>query len=83
MLRFSTKKSGDKRLENHNFNQEKSRQDLVGMIVMHKYPLCTVDHLGFTRFVSGLNPYFAMISRRTLRTAILKMYNDGKSTLKM
>ena len=38
-LRFSTKKSGEKRLENYNFNQEKSRQDLVDMIVMHEYPL--------------------------------------------
>jgi len=60
-LRFNTKKSGEKRLENYDFNQAMLRQDLVDMIVMHEYPLTIVDHLGFRRFVSGLNPDFAMI----------------------
>ena len=41
-----------------------------------------VDHLGFRQFVSGLNLDFAMISRRTLRTDVLRMFDDGKSTLK-
>ena len=41
-----------------------------------------VDHLGFRRFVSGLNPDFEMISRRTLRSDILKMFENGMSTLK-
>lgn len=81
-LRFKTKNNGDKRLENYEFNQEKSRKELAEMIIMHEYPLCMVDHLGFRRFVSGLNPDFEMISRRTLRTDILKMFDDGKSTLK-
>jgi len=52
------------------------------MIVKHEYPLSIVDHLGSRRFVSGLNPDFAMISRRTLRTDILKMYDNGKCTLR-
>ena len=81
-LRFNTKKSGEKRLENYNFNQEKSGQDLVDMIAMNEYPSSIVDHLGFRQFVSGLNCDFAMISQRTLRTDILKMFDDGKSTLK-
>jgi len=71
-LRINTKKNGEKRLKNYNFNQEKSRQDLVDMIVMHEYPLSIVDHLGFRRFVSGLNLDFAMLSRRTLRTDIFE-----------
>ena len=81
-LRFNTKKSGEKRLENYEFNQDKSRQDLAEMIVMHEYPLSMVDHLGFRQFVSGLNSDFVMISRRTLRTDILKIFDDGKSSLK-
>jgi len=52
------------------------------MIAIHEYPLSIVDHLGFRLFVIGLNPDFAMISHRTLRTYILKMFDDGKSTLK-
>ena len=41
-----------------------------------------VDHLSLRRFVSGLNPDFEMISRSTLRIDILKMFDDGRSTLK-
>ena len=52
------------------------------MIVLHEYPLSMVDHFGFRQFVSGLNPDFVMISCHTLRTNILKMFDDGKSTLK-
>jgi len=54
-LRFKTKNSGKKRLENYEFNQEKSRQ-LAEMIIMHEYPLCMVDHVRFAQSVSGLNP---------------------------
>lgn len=52
------------------------------MIIMHEYPLSMVDHLGFRRFASGVTPEFQMISRNTLRSDILKMFEDGKSTLK-
>ena len=52
------------------------------MIVMHEYPLSMVDHLGFRRFASGLNPEFQMISRNTLRSDLLKMFEDRKYTLK-
>jgi len=81
-LRFRTKNNGENRLENHEFNQEKSRKDLAEMIVLHEYPLSMVDHLGFRRFVSGLNADFEMISRRTLRSDILKMFENGMCTLK-
>jgi len=80
-LSFNTKKSGEKRLENHEFNLEKSRQDLVEMIVMNEYPLYMVDHLNFRQLVSGLNPDVVMISPYILRTDILKMFDDGKSII--
>jgi len=51
-------------------------------LAMHEYPLSMVDHLGFRQFVSGLNPDFETISRSTLRIEILKMFDNGKSTLK-
>ena len=70
-LRFRTKSNGEKKLENHAFNEENSRQELAEMIVMHEYPLSMDDHLGFRRFVSGLNSDFHMISRNTLRSDIL------------
>jgi len=81
-LRFTTKNNRENRLENHEFNQEKSRQDLAEMIIIYKYPLSIIGHLGFRGFVSGLNPNFEMISHRTLRSDILKLFHNGKSTLK-
>ena len=80
-LRFKTKNNGENKLENYDCNQEKLRKDLAEMIVMHEYPLSIVDHLAFRWFVSGLNLDFEMISHRTLRN-ILKIFDDGKSTLK-
>ena len=82
MVRCKTKNNGDKKLENHAFNQEKSRDELAEMIVMHEYLLSMVDHLGFRHFVGGLNPDFQIISRNTLRNDILKMFEDGKCSLK-
>ena len=49
---------------------------------MHEYPLSMVDHLGFRRFVSGLNPDFQIISRNTLRSDILTMFENRKSSLR-
>ena len=71
-LSFRTKNNGENKLENHDFIQEKSRQDLAEMIAMHEYPLSIVDHLAFRWFVSCLNLDFEMISRQTLRSDILK-----------
>jgi len=74
MLRLRSKNIGDKKLESHAFNQEKSRHKLVEMIVMHEYPLSMVDHLGFRHFTSGLNPDFQIVSRNALRSDILMMF---------
>ena len=41
-----------------------------------------VNHLDFRQFFRDLNSDFEMISRCTLRTDILKMFHNGKSTLK-
>jgi hypothetical protein len=38
----------------YNFDQEGSREDLAHMVIMHKYPLAMVDHVGFRKFVRGL-----------------------------
>jgi len=81
-LRFISQSNGQKKLENHAFNQKQSRQELAEMIVMHEYPLSMVDHFGFKRFVSGLNPNFQMISRNTLRSDILTLFENEKSSLK-
>ncbi|GMY21390.1 zinc finger BED domain-containing protein RICESLEEPER 2-like [Fagus crenata] len=62
----------------YNFDQGGSREDLAHMVIMHEYPLAMVDHVGFRRFVSGLQPNFKLVSRNTLKRDILKIYDYEK-----
>jgi hypothetical protein len=54
-------------VENYTFNPEVARRELATMIVLHEYPLSMVDHVGFRRFVSALQPLFHMVTRNTIR----------------
>ena len=65
------------------FDQEFSEKELVKMVVIHEYPLSIVDHIGFRSFVKSLNDNFKMISRNTLRSDVLKLYNAQRSSLKV
>jgi hypothetical protein len=65
-LRFGSK-GGKISVENYTFDPEVARKELAAMIVLHEYPLCIVDHAGFRRFVSALQPLFKMMTRNTIR----------------
>jgi hypothetical protein len=54
-------------VENYTFDREIARKELASMMVLHEYPLCMVDHTGFRRFVSTLQPLFKMVTRNTIR----------------
>ncbi|KAK9733080.1 hypothetical protein RND81_04G042100 [Saponaria officinalis] len=73
LLNVNRRVDGSVRVENNNFSQEVSRKELSTMVILHEYPLAIVDHIGFRRFVSSLNPNFKIISRNTLRSDIMKM----------
>ena len=49
------------------------------MIVLHKYPLTMVDHVGFRKYFNTLQPLFKMVSRNTIKNDILKIYDYEKS----
>jgi hypothetical protein len=66
-LRFSSKQPGSLSLENYSFDLDVARRELAAMIVLHEYPLSMVDHTGFRRFVSALQPLFKMVTRNTIR----------------
>jgi hypothetical protein len=65
-LRLSSKEGGIS-VENYAFDPEVARRELAAMIVLHEYPLSMVDHVGFRRFVSALQPLFHMVTRNTIR----------------
>jgi hypothetical protein len=65
-------------VQNYVFNQEVARRALFYMIILHEYPLSIVDHYGFRKFVTALQPMFKMGTRNTVRRDILSFYEGEK-----
>uniref|UniRef100_A0ACD5W820 Uncharacterized protein n=1 Tax=Avena sativa TaxID=4498 RepID=A0ACD5W820_AVESA len=80
-LRLTKGEGGKVNIENVTFDQEKARRDLGLMICEHEYPLSTVQHSGFRRFCSSLQPLFKMVSRNTIRNDILAMYSAQRDKM--
>ena len=77
-LRFGTTEKGAVSVENYVFDQEVARKALYSMIILHEYPLSIVDHHGFRKFVSALQPLFKMGTRNTIRRDIMHFYEGEK-----
>ncbi|XP_022685253.1 zinc finger BED domain-containing protein RICESLEEPER 2-like [Setaria italica] len=73
-LRFGSTESGTVQVENYTFDQEVARKELAAIIILHEYPLSMVDHAGFRRFASALQPLFKMGTRNTIRKIIVMQY---------
>ncbi|XP_022853316.1 zinc finger BED domain-containing protein RICESLEEPER 2-like [Olea europaea var. sylvestris] len=58
----------------YSFDPVKCRYSLSKMVILHKYPLSMVDHIGFREFLHDLQPLFKVPSRNTLKSNILKIY---------
>ena len=67
---------------NYAFNQEIARKELAAMIILHEYPLSMVEHIGFRRFTSFLQPLFRVVFHNTLKSDILKIYKCEKTKTK-
>lgn len=53
---------GDGKINAYVFYQYTAKKELSNMIIMHGYPLSIVDHVGFKRYSSALQPLFKMVS---------------------
>ena len=54
------------------------------MVILHEYPLSIVDHIRFREFMASLQTLFKLVSRNTLKSDILKIYdNEWEKALKM
>ena len=82
-LRFAATEKGAVAVENYVFDQEVARKALYSMIVLHEYPMSIVDHHGFRKFVSALQPLFKIGTRNTARKGILSFYNMEKRKAKI
>ncbi|CAN6319333.1 unnamed protein product [Urochloa humidicola] len=77
-LRFSSQEGGKVSVENYTFDPEIARKELAAMIILHEYPLSMVDHIGFRRFVSALQPLFRIGTRNTIRKDIMDAYQEER-----
>ena len=84
LLAKQSKVDGTTKLTNYAFNHNLARKELSHMIIMHEYPLSTVDHVGFSKYSSILQPLYNVPSRNTIRSDILKIYKEEKlKTMRM
>ncbi|KAL0015428.1 hypothetical protein SO802_002497 [Lithocarpus litseifolius] len=60
------------------FDQDESRKELARMIILHEYPLSIVDHIGFRRYSTSLQPLFKMVCRTTIRKDIMGIYDHER-----
>ncbi|KAF7140568.1 hypothetical protein RHSIM_Rhsim06G0015900 [Rhododendron simsii] len=71
-------------LQAYAFNPDHARNQLARMIIMHEYPLSTVEHLGFKRFCCALQPLFHVVCRNTIKKDILMIYKvERKKTMRL
>uniref|UniRef100_A0A803N135 BED-type domain-containing protein n=1 Tax=Chenopodium quinoa TaxID=63459 RepID=A0A803N135_CHEQI len=64
----------------YEFRKEDGRRDLAEMIILHEYPLSMVEHFGFRKYSSTLQPGFKAPSRNTTKD-ILKRYEIEKENV--
>ena len=62
----------------YNFDQNVSRNEFARMIILHEYPFSIVDHIGFRKYLTSLQPLFRMVSRNTIKKDILSIYEKER-----
>ena len=84
LIKQQNKVDGTMSLNTYQFDQVRVRNKLACMVILHEYPLSMVDHIGFKEFVVDLQPMFKLVTRNTLKSDILKIYdNEREKALKM
>lgn len=63
------------------FDQDRCRNEIARMIIMHDYPLHMVEHPGFIAFVQHLQPRFNMVSFNTVQGDCVATYLMEKQNL--
>ena len=79
MLKATKTVEGKVKIDTYSFDQESSQRELANMIILHEYPLSMVEHIGFRRFLSSVQPLFKVVSRNTIKNDILMIYDYEKS----
>ncbi|CAN1149162.1 Zinc finger BED domain-containing protein RICESLEEPER 2 [Linum perenne] len=65
------------------FDQDACRRSLANMIILHGFPLSIVRYVGVRSFLRCLQPAFKVVSRNTVKSDILKVYDEGRTLVMM
>ncbi|KAK3001103.1 hypothetical protein RJ639_021546 [Escallonia herrerae] len=68
-------------LGNYSFDQDFARRELGTMIILHEYPLSIVDHVGFRRYSSALQPLFKIPTRDSVKSDIINIYEHEREQM--
>ena len=78
LIKQQNKVDGTMSLNTYQFDQARVRNKLAHMVILHEYALSMVDHIGFREFVTNLQPTFKLVTRNTLKSGILKIYDNER-----
>ncbi|KAK3021166.1 hypothetical protein RJ639_045878 [Escallonia herrerae] len=65
-------------LGNYSFDQDFAKRELGTMIILHEYSLSIVDHVGFRRYSSALQPLFKIPTRNSVKSDIINIYEHER-----
>ncbi|KAK6158982.1 hypothetical protein DH2020_006296 [Rehmannia glutinosa] len=67
----------------YKYDKEKVRECLAKMVIVHEYPFRMLEHEFFVTFCKTLNPRFDKMSRVTLRSDCMKLYDVERNKLRV
>lgn len=70
---------GNVKVETYSFDPDVTRGLIARMIIMHEYPLSCVEHEWFRKVLSSLNPMWKNVSRNTIKSDIMELYEMEKA----
>ncbi|XP_072980770.1 zinc finger BED domain-containing protein RICESLEEPER 2-like [Typha angustifolia] len=65
------------------YNQNVVRKIMAKMMMVHEYPFNMVEHIWFNILLKVLNPRYERISRNTMRSDVMKVYESAKEEVKL
>ncbi|KAJ4820176.1 Zinc finger BED domain-containing protein DAYSLEEPER [Rhynchospora pubera] len=82
LLQFqNATEAGDNKVAVWSFDQATCRKYLAIMVIVHEYPFNIVSHYFFRLFLKTLQPQFKLISRNTLRSDCISLYEQERKSL--
>ncbi|KAJ1703738.1 hypothetical protein LUZ63_003517 [Rhynchospora breviuscula] len=73
--------AGENKFAVWSFDQAICRKNLAIMVIVHEYPFNIVTHYYFRVFLKSLQPQFKLISRNTLRSDCISLYEQERKSL--